>query len=76
MHDDEDQKKILSQWHGNVLNEMLNGESESRRHVERTKLDIDRAPNESIRSWMLEALKMKMKLKKHPQNDVRRVFNG
>ena len=76
MHDEEEQKKRLSQWCGNALNEMLNGESEARRHVERTRLNIDRAPNEHVRSWMLEALKMKKKLKKHPQNYIRRFFNG
>ena len=52
MHDEEEQTKRLTQWHGNMFDEM-NGESEARRHVERTKLDTDRAPNESIRSWML-----------------------
>ena len=67
MHDEEEQKKRLSQWHGNVLNEMLNGESEARRNVERTRLNIDRAPNGSIRFWTLGALKMKRKLKKYPQ---------
>ena len=55
---------------------MLNGESEERRNVERTRLNVNRFPNESIRSWTLGALKMKRKLKKHPQNDIRRVFNG
>ena len=38
---------------------MLHGESEERRCVEIYKLDIGRAPNESIRSWMLGALKIK-----------------
>ena len=66
MNDEEELKKRLSQWHGKLLNEMLNGESEERRWVERTKLNIDRAPNESFRSWMLGALKNKRKLKKHP----------
>ena len=55
----------------NVFDEMMNGESEATRHVERTKLDIDQDQNESIRSWTLGALKMKRKLKKHPQADVR-----
>ena len=76
MHDEEEQKKRLIQWYGNVLNEMLNGESEVRRHVERNRLNVDRSPNESIRSWTLGALKMKRKLKKHPQNDIRRFFHG
>ena len=55
---------------------MLNGESEARWYVERTRLSIDRAPNESIRSWKLEALKMKSNLKKHPPNDIIWVFKG
>ena len=66
MHDEEEQRKILIQWYGNVLNEMANGESEARRYFERTRLNIDRAPNDSIRSWILRALKMKRKLKKYP----------
>ena len=74
MHDEEE-KKILTQWCEIVLDEMMNGESEARRHVERTKLDIDRAQNENVRSRMLGALKMKRKLKKHPQADIR-IFNG
>ena len=27
-------------------------------------------------SWILGALKMKRKLKEHPQKDIRRLFNG
>ena len=57
VHEEEEPKKRLSQCHGNFLNDMMNGESEERRHVERTKLDTDRAPNESIRSWMLGQFK-------------------
>ena len=45
---------------------MTNGESKARRCIERTKLDIDRALNESFRSWILGVLKMKRKLKKQP----------
>ena len=66
MHDEEEKKKRLSQWYGNLLNKMLNGESEARSNVERTRLNIDQAPNESIRSWTIGALKMKRKLRKHP----------
>ena len=66
MYDEEEQKKIISLWHGNIINEILNGESEARRCVERIRLDIDQVQNEYIRSWMLGALKMKMKLKKTP----------
>ena len=54
----------------------MNGESEVRRYAERTKLEIDRAQNETIRSWILGALKMKRKLKKNPQADIRRFFDG
>ena len=49
-----------------MLDEMMNGESEARMHVERTKLEDDRAQNENIRSWMLGALKMKRRIKKCP----------
>ena len=49
MYDDEEQKKRLTQWHGKVFDEM-NGESEARRHVETTNLDVDRCQNETIRS--------------------------
>ena len=66
----------MTQWYGNVFNEMINGEREARRFFERTKLDIDRAPNESIRSWMLGALKLKRKPKKHPQDAIRRFSMG
>ena len=45
-------------------------------HTERTRLDVNRSPNESIRSWTLGALKMTRKLKKHPKNDIQRYFNG
>lgn len=48
MHDEEEQRTRLSQWYGNVLNEMLNEENEAKRHVERIRLDVYRAPNESI----------------------------
>ena len=58
------------------MNEMENGEIAARRHVERTKLDTNRSTNESIRSWTLGALKMKMKLKEHPQYDIQSFFNG
>ena len=66
MHDEEDQKKQLTQWHGNVLDKMMNGEREGRRFAESTKLEIDQDPNENIRSWILGALKIKRKLKKCP----------
>ena len=66
IHSEEEQKKVLIQSHGNMFDEMMNGESEARRHAERTKFEIDRAQNETIRSWILGALKMKRKLKKHP----------
>ena len=66
MHEEEEQKKRIIQWHGNVFNKMLNGESESRRNVERTRLNVDRASNDSIRSCVPGVLNMKMKLKKHP----------
>ena len=36
---------------------MMNGEREARRHVERSKLDIDRVKNENIRFWINGALK-------------------
>ena len=55
---------------------MENGESEERRHSERTRLDMNRSTNEHVRSWMLGVFKMKRKLKDHPQNDIRRFFNG
>ena len=76
MHEEEEQNKRLSQWYGNVLNEMTNGESEARSHVERTRLNIDQSPNESIRYWMLGELTMKRKLKKYLQNYIRKMFNG
>ena len=47
---------------------MLNGESESRRWIERTKFDVNGATNVSIRFWMRGVLKIKRNLKKHPQN--------
>ena len=53
----------------------MNREFEARRHVERTKLEIDRAQNENIRAWTLGAFKMKRKLMKRPQVDMRRFFN-
>ena len=55
---------------------MINGECEARRHTERTKLDIDRAQNENIKAWALGALKMKMKLKKHLQAEIKRFLTG
>ena len=58
------------------MNEMENGEIEARRHAERTRLDMNRLTNEHIRSWLLGALKMKRKLKEHPQNEIRSFFNG
>ena len=48
MNEEEEQKKRLSQWYGNVLKEMENGENEARSYVERTRINIDQAPNESI----------------------------
>ena len=65
------QRERLRQWHNNVMNEMETGEIEARSHVERTRLDKNRPPTESIRSWMLGALKMKRKLKECTQNDIR-----
>ena len=50
---------------------MENGESEERRHSERTRLDMNRQTNESIRFLMIGALKIKRKLKEHPQNEIR-----
>ena len=61
---EEKQKKRLSQCCVNFLNETLNGESKARRCHERTKLDIDRSPNETIVCWILRELKIRMKLKK------------
>ena len=69
-------KKRLSHWYGNVIKEMLNNESEAGRCIERTRLNIDRAPNESIRSWILRVLKMKRKIKKCPQNYNMRFLMG
>ena len=76
MHDEEEKKKRLSQWCGNLFDEMKNGECDARTCAKRTKLDVDRVQNEIIRAWMLGALKMKRKLKKCPQSDIRRGFNG
>ena len=50
IHDEEDQKKRLTQWNGNVLDEMMNGERDERTHVESTKLEIEWAQNKNIRS--------------------------
>ena len=63
MHDEEDKKKILTQWYEKVLNQTMDGDSEVISHAERTKLDIDRSQNENFRSWMLVALKIKWNLK-------------
>ena len=41
MHDEEEQKKRLTQLYGNVFDEMKIVESVSRRHAEWTKLEID-----------------------------------
>ena len=73
--DEEEQKKRLTQWCGKVFDEM-NGEIEARRHVERTNLDDDRCKNETIRSWILRALKLKWKLKKTPYANIRKNLNG
>ena len=54
---------------------MINGESEDRRYVERNKLEIDRAPNESIRCWILGELKMNRKLK-NTRKMTLEGFNG
>ena len=45
---------------------MENGDIAARRHAERARLDTSRSPNESVRSWMLRALKMTKKLKEYP----------
>ena len=50
MIEEEDQKKRLTQWHGKILDEMMNVEREPIKHVESRKLDIDRVQNENIRS--------------------------
>ena len=76
MHDEEEQKKIPTQWHGNVFDETTNGEREARSHAERTKLGIGRAQNETSRSWMFGSLQMKRKVKKNPQAEIGRGFNG
>ena len=55
-----------------MLNEIANAESKAIMHFEGTKLYIDRVSNESIRCWILGALKIKRKLKNHPQNDISR----
>ena len=59
-----------------MLNEILTSESKEISYVEITILNIDPAPNESIRSWALGALKMKRKFNKHPQNDIRGFSMG
>ena len=66
----------LDKWHENAMNAMENGEIEARRHALRTRIDANRSPNESIRPWILGALKMTRKLKEHPQKDIWRYFNG
>ena len=55
---------------------MMSGHNYTRRHVVRTKLDIDRSQNEAVRARMFGVLKMKRKGKKHPQSSIRRFFNG
>ena len=75
LHDEDKQKERLSQWYNNVLSVMENGYVSVRRHVERTKLDASVASNDSIRSWILGALKVIKKLKELPQDDIRRCFN-
>ena len=76
MQDEDDQKKRLTKWYESVSYKMMNGEREARTHVKSNKLDIDRARNENIRSWILGELKMKRNLKKYHQTDIRRFFNG
>ena len=55
---------------------MTNVDSEERRHVESTKLDVDRAQTDNVRSLLLRALKMKWKLKKRHQDDNRILIMG
>ena len=45
---------MYDEEHENVIDEMMNGERESRRHVERTKLDVDRVQNETLDLGFLE----------------------
>ena len=75
MHDEEKQRGRLKKWYEIFLNAMENGYMSARRYAERTKLDASVSSNESIRFWMLGALKMMKKLKEHPQDDIRRHFN-
>ena len=70
------QKGRLRQWHKNTIIAMENGDVAARMHAERTKVDSNRSPKESIRSWMFGALNMRRKLKEYPQNDIWRYFNG
>ena len=55
---------------------MKNGEYDERKYQERTELDLRRSDNETINAWMFGALKIKKKIKKHPQSGIRRFFNG
>ena len=76
LHDEEEQKKRLSQWNKNLFDEMKNEVSDERKYVENTESDLDRSNNEKIKAWMLGTIKMKSKLKKCPQFEIRRFFNG
>ena len=50
LHNEEEQKNRMSQWYGNLVDEIKNGECNERTCAERTKLDLDRSKTETIKA--------------------------
>ena len=53
---------------------MKKGECDEITHAERTKLDLNRSRNEIIKTNVLGALKMKLKIKKCPHSEIHRFL--
>lgn len=64
MQNENEQKKRLSQSHKNISDKIKYREYDKRMHAERIKSDANRSNNETIKTCMLRALKMK-KIKKY-----------
>ena len=56
----------------NTFNEIENGEIDERKYADWTNIDLSRINNEILKPWVLGALKMRKRIKKHKKIDMRR----
>lgn len=63
-------------FHEHLAQEIKRGVYDERAYLERTKLDLIRVMNDTMKAWIIGALKIEKKINNHPHTDIRRFFGS